>query len=71
MARLSIPKEKKHKKRMVFKWLSRLVTGLGLAAAGLLAIPAGILFLLISGIWAAADRIAVRLEQKGDEGNAG
>lgn len=71
MARLPLPKEKKHKKRMVYKGLSRLVTGLGLAAVGLLAIPAGILFLLISGIWSATDWIAARLDQRGDEGHAG
>lgn len=54
------------KRKTLYKWLSRLVTGLGLVAIGLLAIPAGILFLLISGAWSVTDRVAAHLEQKGD-----
>lgn len=65
MTRLHVPREKRYRKRMVYKWLSRLVTGISWVAVGLLAIPAGILFLLISGIWAAADRITAYWEQKG------
>ena len=54
-------------RKTLYKWLSRLVMCLGLVAIGLLAIPAGILFLLISGIWSVTDRIAAHLEQKGDD----
>ena len=57
--------EKKRRKRIIYKGLSRFVTWVGLAAAGLIAIPAGILILLISGIWTVADRFAACLERKG------
>jgi len=59
--------EKKRRKRMIYKRLSRFVTWIGLGAAGLIAIPAGILILLISGIWTVADRFAAYLERKGDD----
>lgn len=45
-------------RRRICRALGRLVTILGLAAAGLLVIPAGILFLLIVGLWTAADRLS-------------
>lgn len=57
--------EKKRRKRMIYKGLNRFVTWIGLAAAGLIAIPAGILLLLVLGIWTMVDRLAAYLERKG------
>lgn len=53
------------KRRKPFR-LSRLVVWLGYVLIAVLAIPAMILALLIGGIWAAADRLAMYLEKKGD-----
>ena len=42
--------------------LSQAVTWTGVGVVGVLAVPAGLLFLLISGVWRATDRITARLE---------
>lgn len=58
--------EQKNRKRLIYKGLSRFTTWIGLAIGGLLAIPAGMLVLLISGIWTVTDRLSAFFERKGD-----
>ncbi len=67
LTRSHVAEDRKYRKRLVYRSLSRLVAYIGLAVIGLLAIPAGLLVLLISGIWSATDRIAAYWEQKGGE----
>lgn len=51
---------------MIRKGISRLITWLGVALIGLLALPAGVLVLLIIGIWSLVDRLASRLGREKD-----
>ena len=44
--------------------ISHIITAIALVIIGLLAIPAGILFLLITGIWSAADHRTMRLHRQ-------
>lgn len=45
----------------------RFVTWLGLAAAGLLALPDGILMLLICAVWSLTDRVSAWMNRKGEK----
>ena len=44
--------------------LSRVVTWAGLFTVGILAVPTGLLVLLITGTWKATDRLTALLDKK-------
>lgn len=50
----------------LWKGAGRLVTWLGLAVAGLLALPGGILMILICAIWSLTDRSSEWMNRKGE-----
>lgn len=51
-----------HRRKGFCRVLAHGVILTGLVFVGVLAVPAGLLLLLISGVWAAADRCAEKLE---------
>lgn len=53
-------------KKIIRKGCSHLITWMGIAAACLLAIPAGLLILMIFAVWTVADAAASRIAGKGD-----
>ncbi len=51
----------------LWRGAGRFVTWLGLGAAGLLALPGGILMLLICAIWSITDRVSAWMTRKGEK----
>lgn len=51
-------------KDMIYQGVSRMVFFIGIVVIGILAVPAGILFLLICGIWSGVDYFTAKLGSK-------
>ena len=70
--RLPVPYGSQHKKKgyrsaRIARAAGKVITWLGMAVVGILALPAGALVLLISGVWSLTDRISQWITQKGEE----
>ena len=70
--RLPVPCCSRHKKKgycpaRAARAAGKVITWLGMAVVGILALPAGALTLLISGVWSLTDRISRWITEKGDE----
>ena len=55
-------------KQNIRKFLSKIVFWSGIAVAGILAVPAAVLILIICGVWTAADSLISRLERDNNNG---
>lgn len=62
----SITLKKKSWKKAICNWISLLITWIGIVVVALLALPIGILALIVITVWTLTDRIASWIKRKGE-----